>query len=176
MTDPGPCIGETDKAGKVELLDCPFCNSEARALGPYGQDMLFRVECKGCYARMGGFDRCQQEAIDAWNTRVSVSRQECEPVAWLYEVFIGDGAWSQKYSDTKIEPKAWIRNIRPLYLAPPNVDDATQSGARDYVLRAIASFDRDPPDTQFQKGFLAALEIVRDEALALSPQKGRQDG
>ena len=41
------------------------------------------------------------------------------PVAWLYEVFIGDGIWSQRYSDAEVVPKKWIRNIRPLYLAPP---------------------------------------------------------
>jgi len=36
--------------------------------------------------------------------------------------------------------------------------------ARAYVERAIASYAGDPADNQFQKGFLAALEVVRDEA------------
>lgn len=37
-------------------------------------------------------------------------------------------------------------------------------GAKAYVERAIASFVGDPPDNLFQKGYLAALEVVRDEA------------
>lgn len=37
-------------------------------------------------------------------------------------------------------------------------------GAKAYVERAIASYIGDPADNQFQKGFLAALEVVRDEA------------
>jgi hypothetical protein len=37
-------------------------------------------------------------------------------------------------------------------------------GAKAYVERAIASYAGDPADNQFQKGFLAALEVVRDEA------------
>lgn len=36
--------------------------------------------------------------------------------------------------------------------------------ARGYVERAIASYAGDPADNNFQKGFLAALEVVRDEA------------
>lgn len=36
--------------------------------------------------------------------------------------------------------------------------------ARAYVNRAIASYVGDPADNQFQKGFLAALEVIRDEA------------
>lgn len=34
-----------------------------------------------------------------------------------------------------------------------------------YLADAIAAFDRDPPDTDFQRGFLEALKTVRDEAL-----------
>lgn len=40
--------------------------------------------------------------------------------------------------------------------------------ARDYVLSAIASYDRDPPDNDFQRGHLAALELIRDEAFTPS--------
>ncbi len=40
---------------------------------------------------------------------------------------------------------------------------------KGYVERAIASFAGDPADNQFQKGFLAALEVVRDEAFTPSP-------
>lgn len=45
-------------------------------------------------------------------------------------------------------------------------DDAqgTVESAREYVEKAIASYAGDPADNQFQKGFLAALEVVRDEA------------
>lgn len=41
---------------------------------------------------------------------------------------------------------------------------AQVESARGYVDRAIASYSGDPADNQFQKGFLAALEVVRDEA------------
>lgn len=33
----------------------------------------------------------------------------------------------------------------------------------DYINRAIGSFDNDPPDSGFQKGYLAAFEDIRDE-------------
>ena len=35
--------------------------------------------------------------------------------------------------------------------------------AKGYVERAIASYVGDPADNEFQKGYLAALEAVRDE-------------
>jgi hypothetical protein len=35
---------------------------------------------------------------------------------------------------------------------------------RAYIDQAIASFEHDPPDSQFQKGFLEALRVVRREA------------
>ena len=38
--------------------------------------------------------------------------------------------------------------------------------AKAYLDRAIASFEGDPPDNQFLRGFLAALEVVRDEAFS----------
>ena len=40
----------------------------------------------------------------------------------------------------------------------------TLSRAQAYVDRAIVSYVGDPPDNQFQRGHLAALEMVRDEA------------
>lgn len=40
--------------------------------------------------------------------------------------------------------------------------------AKAYVERAIASYVGDPADNQFQKGYLAALEVVRDEAFTCS--------
>lgn len=45
---------------------------------------------------------------------------------------------------------------------------AGDCGAKAYVERAIASYAGDPADNQFQKGFLAALEVVRDEAFPCS--------
>jgi hypothetical protein len=39
----------------------------------------------------------------------------------------------------------------------------TVKGVRAYLNKAIASFDGDPPDTAFQKGYLAALEDARNE-------------
>lgn len=48
--------------------------------------------------------------------------------------------------------------------------------ARDYVLKAIASYDGDPPDNQFQRGHLAALEVVRDEAFAPASVSSTQRG
>ncbi len=32
-----------------------------------------------------------------------------------------------------------------------------------YLDRAIGSFERDPPDNEFQRGFLAAMETARDD-------------
>ena len=67
---------------------------------------------------------CQEAVAEITRLRAQISASAdgkgAEPVAWLYEVFIGDGCWSQKYSDTRIVPEKWIRNIRPLYLAPPS--------------------------------------------------------
>ena len=48
--------------------------------------------------------------------------------------------------------------------------------ARAYVDRAIASYDGDPADNQFQRGFLAALEVVRDEAFAPTSTDGNTGG
>lgn len=38
--------------------------------------------------------------------------------------------------------------------------------AKDYVSKALASFEADPADNRFLKGFQAALEVVRDEAFS----------
>lgn len=46
---------------------------------------------------------------------------------------------------------------------------ALLESAREYVERAIASYAGDPADNQFQKGYLAALEVVRDEAFSAQP-------
>jgi len=65
----------------------------------------------------------------------------------------------------------------PLYAASPAADEiaslrAQLASAREYVDRAIASYNGDPADNNFQKGFLAALEIVREEAFPLTDEKG----
>lgn len=36
--------------------------------------------------------------------------------------------------------------------------------ARDYIARSIASFRGDPPQNDFQRGFLAAMEVALKEA------------
>jgi hypothetical protein len=41
------------------------------------------------------------------------------------------------------------------------------AGPLEYVLSAIALFEIDPADTDYQRGFLAALEVVREEAFAV---------
>lgn len=46
--------------------------------------------------------------------------------------------------------------------------------AKQYVERAIAGFDRDPPSTDYQRGFLAALETVRGEAFEPASRKRRK--
>jgi hypothetical protein len=51
----------------------------------------------------------------------------------------------------------------------PDMGTSREDAALAYVERAIASFDADPPDNQFLKGFLAALEVVRDEAFGPHP-------
>jgi hypothetical protein len=43
--------------------------------------------------------------------------------------------------------------------------------ALEYVLMAIGSFDSDPPDSDYQRGYLAALECVRDEAFSQTGQE-----
>jgi hypothetical protein len=48
--------------------------------------------------------------------------------------------------------------------------------ARDYVNRAIVSYDGDSADNNFQRGFLAALEVVRDEAFSPLPSTEKNRG
>ena len=43
--------------------------------------------------------------------------------------------------------------------------------ARAYVDKAIASFDGDPADSRFQEGFLAALNVIRDEAFTYPDER-----
>ena len=62
----------------TNLLPCPFCGGAAKAIGPYGQESLFKIECQSCYAKLSGYDQCEQDAVDAWNTR-AVARPAQEP-------------------------------------------------------------------------------------------------
>ena len=39
--------------------------------------------------------------------------------------------------------------------------------ARAYITEEIASFQSDPADSDFQRGYLAALEVVGKEALGM---------
>jgi hypothetical protein len=56
--------------------------------------------------------------------------------------------------------------LAKVYPAP--AQGAVPCGAKAYVEMAIASYAGDPADNQFQKGFLAALKVVRDEAFPCS--------
>lgn len=42
--------------------------------------------------------------------------------------------------------------------------------AKDYVGRALASYDGDPANNDFQQGFHSALQVVLDEAFAPHPK------
>ena len=44
----------------------------------------------------------------------------------------------------------------------------TLDEARDYVRKSIEGFERDPADSEFQRGYLAALMAVWTEALKQS--------
>lgn len=59
-----------------------------------------------------------------------------EPVAWLYEVDMGGGHWSQKYTDAKPAGNKWQRNIRPLYLAPPPAPVADRAAVIEECAKA----------------------------------------
>lgn len=41
---------------------------------------------------------------------------------------------------------------------------ATEEKARKYIREALHSFVKDPPDTPYQHGYMAALECVAKEA------------
>jgi hypothetical protein len=46
---------------------------------------------------------------------------------------------------------------------------AKPENAEEYVRSSVASFLSDPPDSEYQRGFLGAMLIVAKEALDLSP-------
>lgn len=54
----------------------------------------------------------------------------------------------------------------------------TESSAQRYVQQAIALFERDPPDNDFQRGYLEALLVIQREAFdprARRPSPGAAD-
>lgn len=68
----------------TELLSCPFCGGQAVRIGPYGGEGLFGVQCLQCNGSVRGFDQCEQDAVDAWNTRTQpgLSREPQSPVGY----------------------------------------------------------------------------------------------
>ena len=61
-----------------ELKKCPFCGNHDIFVGPYDTGLFnengvritkYEVTCLGCYANIDG--ETEQEAVDAWNTRVT---------------------------------------------------------------------------------------------------------
>ncbi len=51
-----------------KLLPCPFCGGEAEAIQVYATEWY--VECTKCPCTMIGGYYTEEEAIEAWNTRV----------------------------------------------------------------------------------------------------------
>lgn len=50
----------------------------------------------------------------------------------------------------------------------------TVSQIRAFVLNVLSSFESDPADTQFQRGFQAAFELILEEALMSERKAVRQ--
>lgn len=46
-----------------------------------------------------------------------------------------------------------------------NIEEFDAHKVRNYLDKTINGFMKDPPDTNFQKGFLAAVLVVWEEAL-----------
>ncbi len=42
-----------------------------------------------------------------------------------------------------------------------------------YLDRAIGSFERDPPDNEFQRGFLAAMETARNDLFKTQSERAK---
>ena len=54
-----------------KLLDfCPFCGGKAEITKVYAFDYYFYVGCQHCSVETGYYDT-EEEAINAWNTRVA---------------------------------------------------------------------------------------------------------
>lgn len=58
----------TDKQAYAGLLPCPFCGHSAVAISDNGRGLMFNVHCGKCRAS-GPWERCADDAKDAWNAR-----------------------------------------------------------------------------------------------------------
>lgn len=161
--DSGPCIGETDKAGKVELLPCPFCGEVDRLIdrGVGDEDGgYFEISCpncngaRACFVGIHSDDR--ETAVRQWNTRAPVTRHEGTEVADTYLVGGPDlKAMSGSVESDRViqlhfrrratdDDRKWLLDAinekiaRERDATPPNVDDATQSGV-DRVLGPVSN-------------------------------------
>jgi hypothetical protein len=56
-----------------------------------------------------------------------------EPVAWLYESWLGGDSWGKHFSFEKPAGNKWQRNIEPLYASPP----AAQSAVRERTIEVL---------------------------------------
>lgn len=104
---------------------------------------------------LGGMDPKQRASAAA-----TAPAKWDEPVAWEDIAEILCGVDGNGFYEIRARAVAALY-ARPSSDRPASAPDGT---AKAYVERAIASYAGDPADNQFQKGFLAALEIVRDEA------------
>jgi NTP pyrophosphatase (non-canonical NTP hydrolase) len=98
----------------------------------------------------------------------------------IYETQDDRGLDEAEYIDFAMDVLASLRSrSQPVNAIPSEFDLAVMKErdelraqleqARDYVDRAVVSYEGDPADNNFQRGFLAALEVVRDEAFSPLP-------
>jgi hypothetical protein len=113
-----------------ELLACPFCGGLAKVTEhiPAARDAFWSVSCRDCHATIPK-QWTRETVVGNWNSRAALSTQPQagEAVAWLYEVDVGDDetpmweAWSCPGNPPVPSPR--VRNVRPLYAAPPPASD-----------------------------------------------------
>jgi len=100
---------------------------------------------------------------DAGEISVTIDGQELR--GWSYK---DDPERRTKMGHAREYVEGWCDAKGYLGVAQGQSERGALADARAYVERAIASYAGDPADNQFQKGFLAALEVVRDEAFSVS--------
>lgn len=109
------------EAGEAMLAPCPFCGSTNPVASMYGENSLFKVECKNCGALVRGFDQCRQDAIDAWNTRASPAP---DPVRMALAKIVGMAAKRKTDHDNCRCTVCEMRDVAEAALrAPPPVDN-----------------------------------------------------
>ncbi len=99
-----------------------------------------------------------------------------------FEVFADGTAYVVQKDGRREQKHGVIINRIPALIgmaAKPRQDEierlsAQVETAKAYLDRAIASYHGDPADNNFQRGFLAALEVVRSEAFSPFPSTERQ--